>query len=262
LTVTAQVKSIASKDNALLVRLRKLAADSSAYRKLGEIWIEGEHLCSAFVHRAGEPAQAVVTEAGWARDDLRALARHAPSVAIVSELLMAGISTLDSTAPIGFVLPWPGEQALRTDLPSVVLDRLQDAGNVGTILRTAAAFGFGQVIALKGTAALWSAKVLRSGMGAHFGLHLVEGIQASTLGRLRVPMLAANSHAARPLHQARLPWPCVWVFGHEGQGLSTQVAALCQQQMRIPQPGGEESLNVASAAAVCLYESMRQRLAP
>jgi RNA methyltransferase, TrmH family len=142
-----------------------------------------------------------------------------------------------------------------------VLDRLQDAGNVGAILRSASAFGFTQVVALKGTAALWSSKVLRAGMGAHFALRLVEGVEADALGALRVPLLATGSHAGRALHEVDLPWPCAWVMGHEGQGVATALEQRCAMALRIPQPGGEESLNVAAAAAVCLYESARQRSA-
>jgi RNA methyltransferase, TrmH family len=259
--MTDQVKLITSRDNPLLVRLRRLAAEPAAYRKLGEIWIEGEHLCAAFVARGGSAAQAVISEDAWQLPALRALARTATGVAIVPAALMAGLSTLESPAPLCFVLPWAGPGALDADQPSVVLDRLQDAGNVGNILRSAAAFGFTQVVALKGTAALWSPKVLRAGMGAHFGLHLVEGLTEDALDALGIPLLATSSHAVRAIHEAALPWPCAWVLGHEGQGVSAALMRRCAESLRIPQPGGEESLNVASAAAVCLYESARQRSA-
>jgi RNA methyltransferase, TrmH family len=253
------VKAIASRDNPLLVRLRKLAADPAAYRKLGVVWIEGEHLCSAFVQRGGAVPQAVVSESAWQLPALQRLARTAADVAVLPDALMASVSTLESPAPICFVVPWAGAGTLVADRASVVLDRLQDAGNVGNILRSAAAFGFTQVIAIKGTAALWSPKVLRAGMGAHFGLHLVEAAAEDALASLTMPLLATSSHAARALHELSLPWPCVWVMGHEGQGVSTALMARCTESLRIPQPGGEESLNVAAAAAVCLYESARQR---
>ena len=259
MTGSPTVKLISSRDNPLWLRLRKLAADPGAYRKLGEVWIEGEHLCSAFAQRGLTPSQAVITEAAWELPALRQLASQAASVAIVPAALMATLSALDSPAPIGFMVPWNGVVALRAQAPSIVLDRVQDAGNVGTILRSAAAFGFTQVIALKGTAALWSTKVLRSGMGAHFGLHLVEGLSDDALDALTVPLLAASPHAAQALHQVALPWPCAWVMGHEGQGVSSALMARCAQSLRIPQPGGEESLNVAAALAVCCYESARQR---
>jgi TrmH family RNA methyltransferase len=259
---TPQVKAISSRDNPLWLQLRKLNADPVAYRKLNLVWIEGEHLCAAYLQRGLAVPQAVVTEVGWASPALRQLAGRATSVAVVPQALMATLSTLESPAPVGFLVPWSGAGELRPDAPSVVLDRLQDAGNVGTILRSAAAFGFTQVLALKGCAALWSPKVLRAGMGAHFGLHLVEGLTEAALDALRVPMLATSSHAARALHEVVLPWPCAWVMGHEGQGVSTALASRCAQSLRIPQPGGEESLNVAAALAVCCYESARQRVAP
>lgn len=259
--MTEHVKAITSRDNPLLVRLRKLTADPAAYRKFGQVWIEGEHLCSAFVRRGGAVALAVIADDAWHVPALRELASAAAAVAVVPAALMAGLSTLESPASLCFSVPWPGHGTLDVDRASVVLDRLQDAGNVGNILRSAAAFGFTQVIAIKGTAALWSPKVLRAGMGAHFGLHLVEATTEDALDALRMPMLATSSHAAQVLHEAPLPWPCAWVLGHEGQGVSATLMQRCEHAVRIPQPGGEESLNVASAAAVCLYESARRRIA-
>ena len=256
---SAQVKHITSRDNPLLVRLRKLAADPVAYRKLGVVWIEGEHLCSAFMQRGGAALQAVITEEAWQLPALRLLASAAPAVVVVPAPLMAMLSTLESPAPLCFVLPWAGPGELDGAQPSVVLDRLQDAGNVGNILRSASAFGFTQIVAIKGTAALWSPKVVRAGMGAHFGLRLVEAVRDDALGALQMPMFATSSHATRLIHDAALPWPCAWAMGHEGQGVSAALMQGCAEALRIPQPGGEESLNVASAAAVCLYESARQR---
>ena len=255
----AEPRSISAKDNPLLVRVRKLLADPGAYRKLGEVWLEGDHLCRAFSARGGRPLQAVLTAEAWQQPALRELAGQASAVAIVTPELMAGLSTLESPPAIGFVVATPTAPALTPDAPTVVLDRLQDAGNVGAILRSASAFGIAQVVALKGTAALWSPKVLRAGMGAHFALRLVEGLEAPALAALGVPLLATSSHAAQALHEVDLPWPCAWVLGHEGQGVSAPLAQRCAMSLRIPQPGGEESLNVAAAAAVCLYESARQR---
>jgi TrmH family RNA methyltransferase len=255
----AQVKAITSRDNPLLVRLRELAADPGAYRKLGEVCLEGDHLCSAWLQRGRPVPQALITEPAWELPAMRQLAEAAGMVAVLPVSLMSGISSLESPPPLAFVLPWAGSAAVEPQRPSVVLDRLQDAGNVGAVLRSAAAFGVTQVIALRGTAGLWSPKVLRAGMGAHFGLHLVEGVDEQALALLAVPLLATSSHAGRSIHEMSLPWPCAWVMGHEGQGVSDSLLARCSMTLRIPQPGGEESLNVAAAAAVCLYESARQR---
>ena len=251
-------KFVTSRDNPLLVRLRKLAGDPAGYRKHGEVWLEGDHLCRAYVQHGRPVTHAVLTEAAWDDPELRALASHADAITVLPAALMAGLSTLESPAPLAFLVPWEGQAGLKAHTPSIVLDRLQDAGNVGTLLRSAAAFGFTQVVAIKGTAALWSSKVLRAGMGAHFGLHLVEGVVAADLGQLAIPLLATSSHAALSLPEADLPWPCAWVMGHEGRGVGDDLMAQCALTVRIPQPGGEESLNVAAAAAICLYESRRQ----
>jgi RNA methyltransferase, TrmH family len=257
-----QPKRVSSRDNPLLVRLRKLANDPAGYRKLGQVWIEGEHLCNAYVRRGGVPPVAVIGASAWEVAALRQLAGTADAVTIVPDALMANLSPLDSPGPLAYAVPWLGAGQMQPGQPSVVLDRLQDAGNVGAVLRSAAAFGFTQVVALKGTAALWSPKVLRAGMGAHFGLHLVEGIDEPALTPLAVPLIATSSHAAQAIHELALPWPCAWVLGHEGQGVSAGLSQRCALSLRIAQPGGEESLNVAAAAAVCLYESVRQRLSP
>jgi len=100
---------------------------------------------------------------------------------------------------------------------------------------------------------------LRAGQGAHFGLRLVEGLAADDLAQLAVPMIATSSHTEHVLHRVVLPSPCAWVMGHEGQGVSAALMARCALTVGIPQPGGEESLNVAAAAAICLYESERQK---
>jgi TrmH family RNA methyltransferase len=252
------VSTVTARDNALLVRLRKLQR-GGAYRREGQLWLEGEHLCQAWRERGRPALQAVISDSAWARLPLRDLALSAPRVTRVSDALFATVSELPSPAGIGLLIEAPPMPALQAAAASVVLDRVQDAGNVGSILRSAAAFGFGQVLALEGTAGLWSAKALRAGMGAHFGLDLVEGLQADTLDRLGVPLLAADAHAVQHLHESALPWPCAWIFGHEGQGLDAAVAERCALSLRIAQPGGQESLNVAAAAAICLYVSRRSR---
>ena len=257
--MTEAFVSISAKDNPLLVKLRKLARDPSAYRKQGELWLEGEHLCAALRTRGLRPTQAVLAESAWAQPALRQLAHWAPRVVVVPDALFDGLSALESPARLGFVLTVPATPAIDPAAASVVLDRVQDAGNVGSILRSAAAFGVGQVLALQGTAALWSPKVLRAGMGAHFGLRLVEGLLPDDLAVLTVPLLGTALSTDALLSTADLPQPCAWVLGHEGQGVAPAVLARCALVLRIPQPGGEESLNVAAAAAVCLYESMRRR---
>ena len=271
----ANVQSITSRENPLVQRLRRLAQEPLAYRKQGEVWLEGDHLCRAALARGLRVPVAVVTDTVWLgehgqgrSDDERAdlatrLARQAEKVVVVTDALWKGFTGLESPARIGFLLPLPvaasTADAIDPGARTVVLDRLQDAGNVGSILRSAAALGVTQVLALKGTAGLWSPKVLRAGMGAHFALRLIEQLDAEQLDALTCPLVGTSSHTEHVVSRVALPDPCAWVMGHEGQGVSDAVQARCALTVTIPQPGGEESLNVAAATAVCLYESLRQR---
>ncbi|MDP2371232.1 TrmH family RNA methyltransferase [Rhodoferax sp.] len=249
---------IRSRDNAWLKDLRRLTQDSNAYRKQGRVWLEGDHLCRAALQRGVQPQVAVFAESYFATA-LAQWAHGASKVVVVEDRLFADISALGSPAQVGFVLELaslsPELACIERHGASVILDRVQDAGNVGSILRSASAFGFKQVLALKGTAALWSPKVLRAGMGAHFGLQLFEGLDVGELDRLDVPLITTSSHQGAFLHRHSLPMPCAWALGHEGQGVSEAVAARSALKVRIAQPGGEESLNVAAAAAICLHAS-------
>ena len=254
MVVVTAPQFITSRDNPQLRALRKLAGDNTGYRKSGQVWVEGEHLCSAAVLRGVRPAIAVVAQSQWL-DGKSPWAGQAPVTWVLPDALFKSISALESPCAVGFVLNLPEPRALDVAAASVVLDRVQDAGNVGSILRSAAAFGFKQVIALRETAALWSPKVLRAGMGAHFGLALFEAVDVQALDSLEVPLVVTSSHEGALIQQARLPFPCAWVLGHEGQGVSPSLLARAALQVRIGQPGGEESLNVAAAAAICLHAS-------
>lgn len=250
----ASVSHITSRDNAVLKDLRRLAQDSTAYRRQGRVWLEGDHLCRAAMARGLRPEQALFCESIWPMAQVEYGAAAGKSI-VVADALWSGISALESPARMGFVLALPAPAAMDPLAASVILDRVQDAGNVGSILRSAAAFGFRQVIALKGTAALWSQKVLRAGMGAHFGLHLIEGVEPAALDGLAIPVIVTSSHQGELLQRQKLPWPCAWAMGHEGQGVGAELAARASLAVRIGQPGGEESLNVAAAAAICLHAS-------
>jgi RNA methyltransferase, TrmH family len=245
---------ISSRENPLFKELRKLAEDNTAYRKLGRYWIEGEHLCSAALLRGIKPVLSVFSESFMPLAGV-SIASSAIKIIAISDSLFRELSSLESPAKFGFVIDMPKAQAIESGAATVILDRVQDAGNVGSILRSAAAFGFGQVLALKGTAALWSSKVLRAGMGAHFGLHLHEGLQPEDLDALQVPLVVTSSHQGEFLQNLVLPHPCAWALGHEGQGVSPELMARARAWARIGQPGGEESLNVAAAAAICLHAS-------
>jgi TrmH family RNA methyltransferase len=245
---------LTSRDNALLKVLRRLGSENTAYRKEGQFWVEGEHLCSAALQRGLLPAVAVYSEAFWPVAPVE-YARAAIKNVVISSVYFSEISGLESPGHVGFLIDLPTEAAIQPGVATVILDRVQDAGNVGSILRSAGAFGFRQVVALKGTAALWSPKVLRAGMGAHFGLTLLEGLSPEVLDALKVPVVVTSSHQGELLQNLKLPNPCAWAMGHEGQGVCAELMAKANFFARIGQPGGEESLNVAAAAAICLHAS-------
>nr|WP_315226845.1 RNA methyltransferase [uncultured Albidiferax sp.] len=248
------ITHIQSRDNPLLKELRRLSQDSTAYRKQGRVWLEGDHLCRAALARSWKPAMAIFSESFWPLAPTE-WARAAAKTIVIKDALLADLSSLESPAPMGFVVDLPASATLDPAAASVILDRVQDAGNVGSILRSAGAFGFKQIIALKGTAALWAPKVLRAGMGAHFGLRLVEGLEPDALDALTVPLVVTSSHQGALLQDQKLPYPCAWAMGHEGQGVGAALLARAKVSVRIGQPGGEESLNVAAAAAICLHAS-------
>ena len=249
---------ITSKDNTSLKAWRRLAHESTAYRAAQRFWIEGEHLCEAATLSGIRVHTGVFTPQAWERLGPR-LGGACDKVVLLTPALFAGLSSLESSAGFGFECELPSAAGMDVHASTLVLDRLQDAGNVGTMLRSAAAFGCRQVLAIKGSVALWSPKVMRSGMGAHFGLRLIEGLSPVEVAALRVPILATSSHQGEYLHAlasaGQLPHPCAWAMGHEGQGLSEDLLALASSSVRIWQPFGQESLNVAVAASICLYTS-------
>jgi TrmH family RNA methyltransferase len=250
----SEIPLLTSRDNPLLKELRRLSQENTAYRKTGRYWVEGDHLCSAALQRGLRPAVAVFAESFMPLAPVEYAQAAIKNVAI-SEALFGEISGLESPAKVGFVLELPTQNSIQPLAATVILDRVQDAGNVGSILRSAGAFGFKQILAMKGTAALWSPKVLRAGMGAHFGLHLIEGLDIGDLSALQVPLVVTSSHQGEFIQHLKLPHPCAWAMGHEGQGVCAELMARASHFARIAQPGGEESLNVAAAAAICLFAS-------
>jgi TrmH family RNA methyltransferase len=138
------------------------------------------------------------------------------------------------------------------------MDGIQDAGNVGAILRSAAAFGIRHAVLGKGCADAWSPKVLRAGMGAHFAMALLEGDLAGAIGRFAGKLCCTVPRGGAALTEADLSGRIGWLFGSEGQGVSNALTARADLKLSIPMPGGAESLNVAAAAAICFYELSRR----
>ncbi len=255
---------IASAANERFRRLLDLAGSARERKRQGLSVIEGTHLVQAWLERFGDQAggaQVFVSRRGLASDEVRALVGRFPAPpTVLDERLYARASQVEhGSGPLAIVPTPRPAMPPRVDDDAVYLDRIQDPGNVGSILRTCAAVGVRRVLTSPGTAFCWSPKVLRAGMGAGFALRLRERLREDEILALSLPLVGTSPHADELLPQAALPQPLAWLLGHEGQGASPRLLASCATTVRIPQPGGEESLNVAAAAAICFYEALRRR---
>ncbi|MDH5207067.1 MAG: RNA methyltransferase [Burkholderiaceae bacterium] len=260
---------ITSPDNPLVRRLRRLAESARACRDAGRTLAEGVHVIEAALD-AGVAIVTLVLRGGVspAVEALVARLEAADSHGRVKRVVLAP-ALYDALSPVEHgagvlaeieIPPAPDWTALSVD--AVYLDGVQDPGNVGTLLRTAAAAGVRRVIVGPGTAYAWSPKVMRAAMGAHFVLHIAEGVAAADAARGFEGTVLAADVGGEDLYAAE--WgraPTLWLFGSEGQGLSPDAAAVAQRRLRIPLATGVESLNVAAAAAVCLFEQARRRRA-
>lgn len=257
------MKLITSRDNPTVKRLHGLATSARERRSAGETLLDGAHLLGVALARGLRPKLVVASESGRQQGEIAALLAACADLPGIElpDRLFAHVSPVDSPSGVLAVVDVPvpvGQPATGGDC--VVLDGVQDPGNLGTILRTAAAVGVPEVWLTPGCAQAWSPRVLRAAMGAHFGLTIREGVAAAeALAGYPGEILAADLRDATDLYDLPLAGPVAWLFGSEGQGLSPAVAALATRRVRIPMPGGMESLNVGVAAAVCLFEQLRQR---
>ncbi len=257
------MKSIHSKDNPQVKALIKLAGSSRERRRTGTTLLEGEHLVRAYRESGGIAETLLASESALARPEIRSFFEDVPAKSrlVLADGLLARVSQLVSSAGVAAVirtpLPSPAPQSISTCL---LLENIQDPGNLGSILRTAVAAGVSQVFLSKGSVFAWSPKVIRAGMGAHFFLSIFEGVDVDEFGRsFRGSVVAMEPRARASLYELDLRGPVAWVFGNEGAGLSEGARRLATHRVRIPMPGPAESLNVAAAAAICLFEQLRQR---
>jgi len=258
------MKHISSRDNPLYKEMKHLATSSQARRKAGRTLLDGVHLCQSYLQHRAAPPLCVVGESAVAQPevaDILAQCGTAPTqVIVLSDALFNVLSQVEHGVDLLFVVDTPQLELPATLTESaVLLDNLQDPGNLGSILRSAAAAGIKQVFCSPGTSFAWSPKVLRAGMGAHFVLTVHENVDLAALMRAAsVPVLATSSHVEQTIYQLDLRQPVAWLFGHEGQGVADDLLALARHRVMIPHRGPMESLNVAACAAVCLFEQVRQ----
>ncbi len=258
------MKSIASRDNPTFKALRLLAKDGREQQRQRRAVIDGVHLVSEYRARVGLPQLLAVSESGEGNPEIQAaLAAHVGvEVLRLRDALFAEISGMPSPVGILATIAIPDVPSEPPQDSCVLLEGIQDAGNVGTLLRTAAAAGVREALLGPGCAGAWTLRVLRAAQGAHFGLAIREHADlAAILKSYDGLSVATVVGGGTPLYELDLRGPVAWIFGNEGAGVSQSLGALAKVRATIPMAADSESLNVAAAAAVCLFEALRQKLA-
>ena len=261
------MKQISSRDNALYKEVKQLAASASTRKKTGKTLLDGVHLCQSYLQYRGAPELCVVSVESIRHHEVSTLIASCEATGVqcvvLPENLYQAVSQVDNGVGLLFVIATPQSHVtMPLTQSAVLLDNLQDPGNLGSILRSAAGAGIKQVFCSVGCASAWSPKVLRAGMGAHFLLDIFEGVDLHALLRdTQVPVLATSSHTRTSIYQTDLNRAVIWLFGHEGQGVDPTLMALASTTVMIPQQAEIESLNVAASAAICFFEQVRQQLA-
>jgi RNA methyltransferase, TrmH family len=251
---------ISSRQNSFFKSLLKLSSSRRERRKLGQTLLDGTHLLLALADVGGAVEKIILTPAALENTEVQVLLqRFAAPQLVLEDALFAELSDLPSTTGIMALYTIPTAMAARNDGFCLLLDGVQDPGNVGTILRTAAAFGVDQVLLADECADIWSPKVLRAGMGAHFVLDMLEHADLPAFaeqfkGEVAVTVL----EQAIPPYKANLAANLALVLGSEGAGVSQAMQAIASLRLTIPMGGQIESLNVAAAAAILCYERQRQ----
>ncbi len=261
----SSVKVVSSRDNAAYKAMARLIASGSERKRGGVSVLDGAHLLAAFLDSGRKPEEVAVNRGGIADREVAGLVeRAAPArVTLLSDALFKSLSTVDSPTGVIACVRTPQGQAVPADAAlSLLLDGIQDPGNVGTLLRSAAAAGAGHVLLGARCAFAWSPKVLRAAMGAHFALNIVEGADLlQFLGRYRGQSIALAAAGEASLYDLDLTKPTAFMVGNEGSGLSEPLQRTAKVRARIPMPGRAESLNAATAGSICLFEAVRQRSA-
>lgn len=256
------MKTVTSAENPRYRALLKLAQSSRERRTAGMSILDGIHLVSAYAEHVGAPSDIVLSRSGAENAEVMQLlpSLRAGTPLLLTDALFRELSSVTTPTGIIAVVPTP-----RVAMPerltgaSVWLEDIQDPGNLGSILRTAAAAAIPTVCLSARSVHAWSPRVLRAGMGAHFAVRIIEGADLQQLAqRYGGRIIATAVGRGTPVFDARLAGDVALLFGNEGTGLSAAVTALAHETVQIPLPGKAESLNVGAAAAVCLFERVRQ----
>lgn len=243
---------ISSKDNARVKRWARLVRDSSCRREERRALVEGPHLVAEALQAQLQPLALLVSESALARGEIHKLLGEREPV-VLSDPVFRAIADADSPQGIAAEIAIP---EIRAKGHCVFLEAVQDPSNVGAIIRTAAAFGAGEVVLDRGCAEAWSPKALRAGMGGHFktAIRQVDSLD-SELEVFAGTLVCTVTQGGVALRKADLQGRLGWIFGTEGKGISEATARYGRLKVSIPMASGSESLNVAAAAAICLYEA-------
>lgn len=258
------IKIIQSRDNPLYKQIRQLATSAQARKKAGQTLLDGVHLCQAWLSQRVAPSICVVSDNAASHPEvlviLNACMERQVTCIQLPDALYAALSQVENGIDILFIVDVPIPSHVESlNECALLLDQLQDPGNVGSILRSTAAAGIKKIFCSPSTVSAWSPKVLRAGMGAHFVVDIYEQCDLSALIQsASIPVIATSSHATQTIYGYDLSKKIAWLFGHEGQGVSDELLALASVQLAIPHDPAMESLNVAASAAVCLFEQVRQ----
>ena len=256
------MRHIASTDNPQFKQLLKLAHSSRERRLAGMSLLDGTHLLQAYLTHAGLPQRVVLSETGLRNAEIVALLKGLDGLDTLqlSDALFSQLSSVATPTGVIAVIKTPRLETAPDMLEScVMLEDVQDPGNIGSILRSCAAAGIKQVFLSKHSANAWSPRVLRAAMGAHFSIAVYERMDLQLLAK-RFPgqVLVTRQNATRAIYDADLTGAIAFIFGNEGAGVSKALAHWAHGAVAIPMPGSAESLNVAASAAVCLFERVRQ----
>lgn len=258
------MKSITSSQNPLYKELKAIATTTKARREYSQTLFEGVHLVQHYLDTGRTPELCIVSEAFAENAEVIELMERCSDLEVqrlmITPSQFKALSAVENGIGIMLLAGIPvNERPATLTQSAVLLDGIQDPGNVGAILRTAAAAGVTDIYCSTQTASVWSPKVLRAGMGAQMSLRIYENVALDELiTSAAVPVLATTLTATSTIYAADLEQPAAWIFGNEGQGVSSDLLRLNVQQVIIPQADGVESLNVAAAVAVCLFEHRRQ----
>lgn len=257
------MKRVVSADNPRFKSLLKLAQSSRERKKRGLSLLDGVHLVAAYREHVGLPSELIISDGGALNSEVRALVEAAAPLEplLLSEQLFGQLSTVATSTGILATVATPRPPAPPATFGAcVMLEDIQDPGNLGSILRSAAAAGVQHVFLSQTSVQAWSPRVLRAGMGAHFMLKMYEQVDLSAaIGDFKGRVIATSQRAPGSVFASDLTGDVAFLFGNEGAGLSPELLAAAHETVGIPMPGNAESLNIAAAAAVCLFERVRQQ---